>query len=332
MPETKLFDCFIFNDELDLLELRLETAAPYVDTFVLVEAARTFSGAGKPLHFAENRDRFSRWKDKLRHVVVDDMPPTNGKDRWAAEVHQRNALMRGLDDAAPEDVVIVSDADEVLHPEVLITLRRGCADLTGLEMRRTFRYANWELPPSRFAHAVRAMPFTELRDPHRQRNHVAPGRLVRDAGRHFTTLGEVDDLVTKFETYSHSEMDNNRQKAPDYLTRAQQMGLDVFSRSLVTVVSASELCPIQTAFLRMRPDLFDFGELPPRHHREQFRWYARWRARQPRESSLVPALDHGYDSKQWRIRAIAGMELTRHAVFSAPRRRAGTVKRRFVDA
>jgi Glycosyltransferase family 17 len=322
----KIFDCFVFNDELELLELRLETSASIVDAFVLVEATKTFSGADKPLHYALNESRFSRWRDKLRHVVVDDMPLGTGR-RWDAEVHQRNALLRGLDGAAENDVVLVSDADELVHPEVLLTLR-SCRDLVGLEMPRAFHFANWNVPSSRFAIAARAMPYGRLEDPHRQRNHVSPDRVIRNAGHHFTSLGGVAALVRKFETYSHAEMDNEQQKAGAYLERAHEMGLDVFSRRLVSVTSPGELSELQLALLRRNPELFDFSGLPDLKLRRRFRWYAGWRARQDAGSDLVRELDRRYDVRPWRVRAVVVQEMLRHALWTFPRGLARTARNR----
>jgi hypothetical protein len=324
--DLKLFDCFIFSDELDLLELRLRLSSPFVDRFVLVEATKTFSGRDKPLLYASNSSRFAKWHDVIEHVVVDDMPPLS-ENRWAAEVHQRNALVRGLESAQPDDIVIVSDADEIIYPEVLATLRSGCSGLTALEMRRTFRFANWLLPPSRYARAVRAMPFAMLVDPHQQRNHVDPDLVIHEAGRHFTTLGDVAVLTEKFETYSHAEMDNARQKSWTYLQRAQRMGLDPFLRKLVSVVSPAELCSVQRAFLQMRPDLFDFRNMPNPVQRQLFRWYARWRARQPHSSLEVAQLDHNYDQQLARVAVAAGSELAREGFWGLPRRGAREVKR-----
>jgi len=324
----KLFDCFTINDELDLLELRLRTGAPCVDRFVLVEATRTFSGAEKPLHYAESAARFAPWREKIRHVVVDDLPPPRPK-RWAAEIHQRNCILRGLDDAAPGDVIVVSDVDEILHPEVLEELREGCDGLTGLEMPSTFRFANWMLPPGPFAQASRALPFELLHDPHHQRNHTRPDRVIRDAGRHFTTLGGIEDLVAKFESYSHAEMDTERQKAAEYLRRAQKMGVDVFSRQLVSVVPEPELCATQGALAELCPDLFDFDPLPGRLRRELFRWYANWRARQPASSELVPALDGEYEDRLPTVATRAALELARHVTWTVPRRGARSLRERF---
>ena len=56
----KLFDCFVFFNELDILEIRLNTLDPLVDYFVLVESTHTFTGQDKPLHFEPNKTPFAR--------------------------------------------------------------------------------------------------------------------------------------------------------------------------------------------------------------------------------------------------------------------------------
>src|SRR3954451_134191 len=155
MPRARmprLFECVIFGSELDLLELRFRTGSNLVDQYVLVEARRTFSGRPKRPYFQDNRERFRRWTPKLRHVLLEDLP-SPAPSRWPAEVHQRNAVLRALDDAEEDDVVVVVDADELVHPGVLASLRHGVRDLTALEMPSTFFRANWELPLGQYARA-----------------------------------------------------------------------------------------------------------------------------------------------------------------------------------
>ena len=65
----KIFCGCTFFNELDLLELRLAEIYPHVDAVVLVESPLTFSGQPKPLHFAENRQRFERFRRKLHHLL-----------------------------------------------------------------------------------------------------------------------------------------------------------------------------------------------------------------------------------------------------------------------
>jgi beta-1,4-mannosyl-glycoprotein beta-1,4-N-acetylglucosaminyltransferase len=90
----KIYDCFTFYNELDLLELRLQELYDHVDHFVLVEANRTFQNNSKPFYFGENQHRFARYMDKIIHIQVNDMPEST--DAWGREAHQRICDLRRL--------------------------------------------------------------------------------------------------------------------------------------------------------------------------------------------------------------------------------------------
>jgi hypothetical protein len=77
MAMPRIFDCFTFLNEFDLLEIRLHELAPVVDRFVIAESPVTFTGRPKPLHFLDNRARFAAFADKIIHIVVDDQPVTD---------------------------------------------------------------------------------------------------------------------------------------------------------------------------------------------------------------------------------------------------------------
>ena len=116
-----IFDCFSFFNELDILAIRLNVLAPVVDKFVLVEAVRRHSGEPKELCFEKNKQRFALFLDKIIHVVVDDEPELPSEcpkliAAWAYENHQRNAIVRGLEGVRDDDVVIISDLDEIPNP------------------------------------------------------------------------------------------------------------------------------------------------------------------------------------------------------------------------
>lgn len=114
----RVFDCFPFFNELDVLEIRLAELDALVDHFVIVEATRTHTGKPKPLYFADNRRRYERFDHKIIHVVVDDLPcePSN---HWGREIFQRQAIVRGLGQARPDDRIITSDCDEIPKPDAL---------------------------------------------------------------------------------------------------------------------------------------------------------------------------------------------------------------------
>jgi hypothetical protein len=111
-------DAFPFNNELDILECRLTELYNAVDYFVLVESERDHQDHVKPLWYADHRDRFAAFHDKLVHVVVRDgeMPSkAQDNDPWAREHAQREFIGRGLSSLAltGHDVILQSDVDEI---------------------------------------------------------------------------------------------------------------------------------------------------------------------------------------------------------------------------
>ena len=97
-----MIDCFPFFNELDLLEVRLNSLAPYVKKFVLCEMSVTHSGKPKPLYFQESKDRFKDFN--ITHLIA---PPYYG-DPWSTEHYQREYLMNGLHDIDNEEIFFSS--------------------------------------------------------------------------------------------------------------------------------------------------------------------------------------------------------------------------------
>ncbi len=77
----KIYDCFAFFNELDILRIRIEELKDVVDKFILVEATKTHSGNPKPLYYQEFIHEFAEYQDKIIHYVVDDMPEVINGDR-----------------------------------------------------------------------------------------------------------------------------------------------------------------------------------------------------------------------------------------------------------
>jgi hypothetical protein len=210
----KVYDVFPFFNELDILELRLAELYDSVDCFVLVESSVTFTGKPKEYIFEKNKDRFAPWMDKIRHVKVDDTPETD--DPWVREKFQRSAGSRGLSDAEPEDIIIVSDCDEIPRPELI--------DLIKEDANNYDRYLlyipqfNFKLNYMKFFDRSRhrqivITKFGKFSDPQREREHtffwnpLAPNTVEVDhGGWHFTFMGDDQHCKTKFSSYSHTEV------------------------------------------------------------------------------------------------------------------------------
>ncbi len=96
--KLKVYDCFTFYNEFELLELRLESLNPIVDYFVLVEADKTQRNEDKPFYFLENKDKFSKFLPKIRHLMmnVSDLSSLyKGDGDWIIENAQRDYIKQG---------------------------------------------------------------------------------------------------------------------------------------------------------------------------------------------------------------------------------------------
>ncbi len=113
-----IYDCIPFFNELDILRLRLHIMAPYVDKFVIEESTVTFSGEPKPMVFAENREMFAEFEDKILYVAVENSP-MSGVTTHERDKFQKNQLIRAMGDCKPEDIIIFSDVDEIPNPKAL---------------------------------------------------------------------------------------------------------------------------------------------------------------------------------------------------------------------
>jgi beta-1,4-mannosyl-glycoprotein beta-1,4-N-acetylglucosaminyltransferase len=142
----KVYDCFTFFNELDILEIRLNELDPVVDYFVLVEATKTFSGQPKKLIFHENNARYSAFLDKIIHVVVDDMPPVLTNDRWKLEIYQRRSISRALTKCENDDIILISDVDEIPDVRILESIiERVHKESLYNDFKELLYYANYLL-------------------------------------------------------------------------------------------------------------------------------------------------------------------------------------------
>ncbi len=227
---SDVFDCFMFFNELDLLEIRLHQHASVVSRFVLAEATHTHTGRPKPLYFHENRSRFAPFLDRITHIVVDNVP-LGGEletDNLRRENYQRNALARGLDRARPDDFVIVSDVDEIIRAEAIkeVIRRPGLLPAVHLfELRWFYYFLNYEKQRRWLGSGPRMVKMRYLSTPQGLRDIHPPdelplfrrrlrmmrqryGRIMdytihRNAGWHFSYMGGIDAIVEKLESYLH---------------------------------------------------------------------------------------------------------------------------------
>jgi len=217
----KIYDCFPFFNEYDLLELRLTECYDHTDYFVIAESNKTFTGNPKPYNLEENWDRFKKFQDKIIYIKVDDMPDTDNP--WAREHHQRNALARGLTSATDNDIVILSDCDELMRPRTLDILRNDFDHRMWYLKHPMFYFKLNYLMIKPSGNLYSTNPVALLKTDFsnhfqnnfqhlRSYNRNAPDdyntntvRTIQHAAWHFTYLGDRNNLDLKFSSYSHTE-------------------------------------------------------------------------------------------------------------------------------
>lgn len=247
-----IYDCFTFFNELELLEIRLNTLDPVVDKFVIVEATHTHSGLEKPLHFEQAKQRFEEFSHKIIHIVVNDLP-VMANDRWALENFQRNAISRGLVSCQPDDVIIVSDIDEIVNPQAVLD-NWSKPGIKIFQQRMYYYFLNceledapWEAPKMAFYKDMHSpqwlREYPKPNYPHKwQRSlakrmiklrqaFIAKDILIQNGGWHFSYLGGIDRIKEKIKSFAHSEYDNEHFLNEASLLDAISNAKDLYGRN-----------------------------------------------------------------------------------------------------
>lgn len=274
----QVWDCFTFFDELELLEIRLHELDPIVDKVVICEATKTFSGRDKPLYYEEAADlaEFKPFHHKIVHIVVRDMP--TGENRWAADFHQRDQIARAWEHAKDDDLILVSDADEIprLTSVVEAAARLGTGFLR-LEFRCFFYYVNGLRTRAwKGTMAGRAQEFRQIRSGDylrwKDRNQFEPDCGFRplptldDAGWHFSYLGGPARVARKLHSFAHSELDTPENTTAAAIVAHAGAGLDpsgcVGPEGRIKTVPLDESFP---AYLLANLDKFSHLVAPEAH-------------------------------------------------------------------
>jgi len=219
--KAEVYDCFTFFNELELLKVRMEELCNVVDHFVIVESPISFTGKNKPLYFQENASQFDKFQHKIIHVVIDEFPGMTAdqeKNHWLRESYSRDAILRGLTNCQNNDVIFISDVDEIPKAEAVLRItqylekfqslskkqKRRVKDtdfVCGLKMR-LFMYAMNRENLAGWYGGSKATPYWMVlkHSPwgiklfhHKYSMHEIP-----DAGWHFNTMGGADRSLYKW--------------------------------------------------------------------------------------------------------------------------------------
>ena len=202
----KIYDCFTFFNELDLLEIRLNELKDVVDYFVLIEGENTFQGNPKELFFDENKERFSEFLDKIIHVVIpsSELPAGNN---WENERKSFNYFINSIK-LEDNDIIILSALDEIPNEKSIkeSIFKTPCTIMNGFYyfFLNTRYWTNNR--DNNIWHGSVVYKYKEFKD-----NNGLYDLFVKKTdnkvfgGWHFSFLGDAKNAVSKVNSYSHSE-------------------------------------------------------------------------------------------------------------------------------
>lgn len=261
-----IYDCFTFYNELEILEIRLNTLNEVIDKFVIVEANETFTGLPKEYIFEKNKQKFEKFLDKIIYIPMkfpEFLNKTTQELPWAKENYQRNYIKEGLKQAQPKDIILISDVDEIPNPQS-IKKYQNLKGIKALDMHMFYFYLNniskfhiWSKGTRMlfykdflsildndkiFYDIILQEDLNKATTPNKIR--LYEGKKIRHfypCGWHFSYIGGIERIVKKIESFSHQEW---REKNPDSLEESKRMLQDKknFGYELTPIKIASKYC------------------------------------------------------------------------------------------
>ena len=241
-----IIDAFLFHNELDLLELRFETLWDYVDKFFIVEGSRTHQNQPKNSKYLLNQERFEKYQSKIWHYYIEEWPPYTQAVDYA--IYSRNQINTALEyfQVSDEDIILVSDADEIINPIVYYFFERKKLplflhhqfdkekiEIVNFKTILYYYYFNLLVDynltdPIEFS--IRALKWKTLKNMKTNDLRLnSKGLILEDAGWHWSFLGNVDFVKEKLISYGHEAYKNISKDEIEEKIQSQQ---DLFGRNL----------------------------------------------------------------------------------------------------
>ena len=258
----KIFDCFMFYDEDLLLDLRLNILDQHVDFFVIVESKYFHNGKERQLKF--DIKKYKKFENKIIYIVHDNelskIHKINKEDdegiksyKLITNAHlrendQRNHISKGLNNAKDDDLILISDVDEIPNFES-IDLKKIKNQIIMFEQTIFYYKLNRYLPNFTW-YGTKGCKKKYLKKPQWLRNIKSKKFLfwrvdtllsdtkyinkyfVNDGGWHFSNLKNAEGLDLKLKSYLHHrdyEVEELGIKKIDELIKNNQTIYDMFA-------------------------------------------------------------------------------------------------------
>jgi beta-1,4-mannosyl-glycoprotein beta-1,4-N-acetylglucosaminyltransferase len=209
-----IYDCFTFFNELDLLEIRLNVLSPVVDKFVLVEADKTFTNENKPFYFEENKKRYESFLDRIIHIKINEYS-FEYNSAWDMEYYQRNKISEGLKNCVFDDIILISDLDEIANPYEIVKYKNGIygKGLFALRQLIFYYFLNYQKVITKYSCRSKIITYSTYIAENWTPQNIRMGKnngVIKNGGWHFSWLGGYEAIKYKIKSFSHQELDNEK--------------------------------------------------------------------------------------------------------------------------
>eukprot|EP00249_Psilotum_nudum_P005395 c18834_g1_i3 orf=192-1445(-) len=226
----RVFDAIIFNNELDLLEIRWQELLPHVTRFIVLESNSTFTGLSKPLLFSLNRERFKFAEPNIVYSMIPGRKLEKGENPFVLEALHRSAMDKVLLQAGVQrgDLIIMSDADEIPSAHT-VNLLRWCDNIPNvfhLQMNYYIYSFEFLVDKSTWRPSIHLYQPSITSYGHSRQADI----ILADSGWHCSfCFRHLKDFVFKMTSYSHADrIKSSRFLDPNRIQRIICTGGDLF--------------------------------------------------------------------------------------------------------
>lgn len=233
-----IIDCFLYNNEDLILELRLNLLDKYINKFVIVEARHNHSGVRKE-NYNFNIDKFKKFKNKIIYLQIEDFP--SGLNHWERENYHRNYILKGLANTHLDDFVIISDIDEIPNLEEINQALADKRKYIAFKQKMIYYKFNLHNISEPNWYGSKMCKFKYLKKPQWLRKQKVKNypfyrfdkikwNIVDKGGWHFSFVMPPEEVSKKIRSFAHSEFNKPQFTSIDQIREKMNSHKDLFGR------------------------------------------------------------------------------------------------------
>ena len=211
-----IYDCFQYFNEDHMVDLRMNILNEHVDYFVVCESNKTHQGRDKKINF--DMKNFSKFKDKIIFIIAEYNQDINFKKHTGGESpieqHQRNSLIKGLKDAHHDDLIILSDSDEIPDLKKLSDIKKSKKFIAFSQKMFMYKLnlqnideSNWigsKITKKKYLKTMQSLRDLKFKNYPFWRFDKKDLQIIK-GGWHFSFLQTPNQILEKIKSFSHGE-------------------------------------------------------------------------------------------------------------------------------